>query len=75
MIKRFARYYKPHLRLFILDLFFATMLSAIDLVFPMMTNYVLKDLFIEPSFEVKFLIYIGIGFIVLYVIRFFVPIS
>ena len=71
MIKRFARYYKPHLRLFILDLFFATMLSAIDLVFPMMTNYVLKDLFNEPSFEVKFLIYIGIGFIVLYVIRFF----
>src|SRR5690554_5392915 len=71
MIKRFARYYKPHLRLFILDLFFATMLSAIDLIFPMMTNYVLKDSFNEPSFEVKFLIYIGIGFIVLYVIRIF----
>lgn len=70
MIKRFAKYYKPHFKLFFLDLFFATLLSVIDLIFPMMTNYVLKDLFNDPSFEVKFLIYIAIGFVVIFIFRF-----
>ena len=71
MIKRFAKYYRPHLKLFLLDLLFATLISVIDLVFPMMTNVVLKDFFKDPSFEAKFLIYIGIGFVVLYGFRFF----
>jgi len=70
MIKRFAKYYRPHLKLFILDLFFASLLSLIDLVFPMMTNYVLNDLFEKPTFEVKFLIFLGIGFVFLFILRF-----
>ncbi|MCK9471341.1 MAG: ABC transporter ATP-binding protein [Bacilli bacterium] len=69
MLRRFARYYRPHMRLFLLDLLFATLLSGIDLVFPMMTNYVLKG-FKEATIEVRFLLYIGIGFIMLYGIRF-----
>ena len=71
MFIRFARYYRPHLKLFIFDLLFATLISGIDLIFPIMSNYVLKDLFEEPNFQVKFLIYIGISFVVLYVLRFF----
>lgn len=70
MLKRFAKYYKPHLRLFIFDLLFATLISVIDLVFPWMTNIVLEKFIPDPSFEVKWLFLIGVGFVLLYGIRF-----
>lgn len=70
MLKRFSKYYKPHLRLFILDLLFATLISVIDLVFPMMTNVVLDKFIPDPSFEIKWLFLIGVGFVLLYGIRF-----
>lgn len=46
-IKRFARYYKPHLGLFLLDIGCATLVAAIDVAFPLLTNYLLKKLFPE----------------------------
>jgi len=46
-IKRFARYYKPHLGLFLLDIGCATLVAAIDVAFPLLTNYLLKSVFPE----------------------------
>lgn len=46
-IKRFARYYKPHLGLFLLDIGCATLVAAVDVAFPLLTNYLLKRLFPE----------------------------
>ena len=46
-IKRFARYYKPHLGLFLLDIGCATLVAAVDVAFPLLTNYLLKKLFPE----------------------------
>ena len=46
-IKRFARYYKPHLGLFLLDIGCATLVAAVDVAFPLLTNYLLKTLFPE----------------------------
>lgn len=43
MIKRFISYYKPHKTLFIIDMICAFLVAAMDLVFPMFTNYLLKD--------------------------------
>lgn len=43
MIKRFISYYKPHKTLFIIDMICAFLVAAMDLVFPMLTNYLLKD--------------------------------
>ena len=48
-IKRFARYYKPHLGLFLLDIGCATLVAAVDVAFPLLTNYLLKKLF--PAIE------------------------
>ncbi len=46
-IRRFARYYKPHLGLFLLDIGCATLVAAVDVAFPLLTNYLLKRLFPE----------------------------
>ena len=48
-IKRFARYYKPHIGLFLLDIGCATLVAAVDVAFPLLTNYLLKTLF--PKIE------------------------
>jgi ATP-binding cassette subfamily B protein len=48
-IKRFARYYRPHLVLFLLDIGCASLVSAVDVGFPLLTNYIMKQLF--PQFE------------------------
>ena len=48
-IKRFARYYRPHIGLFLLDIGCATLVSAVDVGFPLLTNYIMKQLF--PQFE------------------------
>lgn len=49
-IRRFAAYYKPHLPLFLLDILCASTVAAIDVGFPLLTNYIMKQLF--PQFEV-----------------------
>ena len=43
MFKRFIRYYKNHLGLFILDMICATLVAAIDLVFPLVTSLMTKN--------------------------------
>ena len=48
-IKRFARYYRPHIGLFLLDIGCASLVSAVDVGFPLLTNYIMKQLF--PQFE------------------------
>ena len=48
-IKRFARYYRPHLGLFLLDISCATLVAGVDIAFPLLTNYLTKKLF--PSIE------------------------
>ena len=48
-IKRFAHYYRPHLGLFLLDIGCASLVSAVDVGFPLLTNYIMKQLF--PQFE------------------------
>lgn len=64
MIKRFARYYKPHKTLFALDMIAASMLAGVDLVFPFVTRLFFND-FIpnqDSSSMVRF------GFILLFCI-------
>lgn len=43
MIKRFLSYYRPHKKLFFIDMFCAFLVATMDLVFPMLTNFLLKD--------------------------------
>ena len=74
MIKRFAKYYKPHMKLFIIDLICAVIISVIDLIFPIITNGVLRDIDPESGFGreeiLRLIIVVGILLTVFYFIRF-----
>ncbi len=71
-LKRFLSYYKPHLPLFILDMACAFLVAAIDLAFPMLTQYILHTLLpkmqINPALLRAFLWLLG-GALLAYVIR------
>ena len=69
MVKKFAKYYKPHLKLFIFDLICATLVAVIGLVFPIATNLVLKKYLISDKIQLVFIV--GGLMLALYVIRFF----
>lgn len=43
MIKRFARYYKPHKKLFIIDMVCAFTISALNLVYPYVTKEIINN--------------------------------
>lgn len=43
MIQRLIPYFKPHWKLFFLDMFFAFMIAAIDLVFPILSRSIVND--------------------------------
>ena len=44
MIKAFISYYKPHKKLFFIDIISAFLMAVIDLIFPMITRHILGDL-------------------------------
>ncbi len=68
MIKRFISYYKPHKKLFYIDMFFALLLSIFDLVFPMFSRTMIND--IIPNGRMDLLIRWTIFMMFLFVIRY-----
>lgn len=71
MLKRFIQYYKPHKKLLFFDLLCALLISIIDLVFPVITNKVLKETENNLNNEyIKVIIVIGIILLAFYIIRF-----
>ncbi len=44
MFKKFCSYYKPHIKLFILDLFCALVLSLCNLIYPLIAQYIIREL-------------------------------
>ncbi len=67
MIKRFISYYKPHKKLFILDMICAFLVAAMDLVFPMLTNFLLKDAI--PNKNLRTIIIFTVVLAFLYVVK------
>lgn len=67
MIKRFIKYYRPHWKLFSLDLLCAFLMSVIDLLFPILTRMATNDLI--PNGQVDRLFLLGGGMAVMYLIR------
>ena len=66
-MKRLMKYYKPHMRLFLLDMFFAFMIAGIDLVFPMLSRDVVSV--IIPSKNMGLLLRFSIIALILYAVR------
>ena len=67
MIKRFISYYKPHKKMFVLDMLAAFMISLIGMVYPVVTNKMLNDYFPEKKY--KFIVIAGIIVLLLYIVR------
>ena len=67
MIKRFIRYYKPHRKLFALDMLCSFLLSICDLFYPMITRSMLNDYI--PNKKLRVLILWGIILLVIYLIK------
>ena len=69
LLRIFLSYFKPHLRLFLLDMACAFTVSAIDLAFPLVTRSALYQLLPDKRYETFFLM---MGIMVLcYVLRSF----
>ncbi|MEW8955856.1 ABC transporter ATP-binding protein [Clostridium sp.] len=66
MIKTFAKYYKPYKKLFALDLIAAFLVSACDLIYPMMTRVIIDDV---QGRNLRTLYVFGGTLIVIYIIK------
>ncbi len=67
MLKRFISYYKPHKRIFILDMLASLGMALLGLVYPVITRTMLNDLI--PNKQVKLIIIAGVTLFVLYFIK------
>lgn len=68
MLKRLAKYYKPHKKLFIIDFSSAFIMSIMDLFFPMVAGYAINTLLPESRIDEFFRLLVIL--LVLYMIRF-----
>lgn len=67
MIKKFISYYKPHKKLFFIDLICAFMISGVDLVFPVATANMINDYI--PNRELNSILTLGAVLFGLFIIR------
>ena len=67
MIKRFISYYKPHKKMFVLDMLASLMISVIAMIYPVFTRKMLNEYIPEKMY--KAIVISGIVVLVLYVIR------
>lgn len=67
MIKKFIKYYKPHKRLFILDIVCAFLISISDLVYPLVSREIINN--VIPKGNVGLIVKFGIALLLLYIIR------
>ena len=70
VLKKFAAYYKPYKKFFFLDLFCATIISAVDLAFPQILRRAASDWFTRGQEAIlRSLPLLFAGLLVLYVIQ------
>ena len=67
MLKRFLAYYKPHKKIFILDMLASLMVALTAILYPIVTRTMLNDLI--PDRKYKMIIFFGAMLLVIYVIR------
>lgn len=69
MIKKFIKYYKPHMKLFLLDLLCAFIVAIINLIYPYLAQMILNDEQLNEKYMV--ILYIGILLLIVYVVKAF----
>ena len=56
MLKVLFRYFKPHMNIFVLDMFCAIMVAAIDLAFPLISRHAMNVMLPEKMYLVFFVV-------------------
>ncbi len=67
MLKRFISYYKPHKKIFILDMLASLSVSIIAIVYPIITREMLNDLIPNRKFDL--IIIFGLILLIVYLIK------
>ena len=71
VFKKFVSYYKPYRVLFWVDMACALLLSAIDLAFPQILDYLTENLFgRSPQQIISALKYVAIALLLMYIVKF-----
>ncbi|MDF2503431.1 ABC transporter ATP-binding protein [Clostridium sp.] len=72
-LNKFFQYYKPYKRLFFADMFCALILSAIDLVFPIIVRFLLNNVYVlkDANKILRYVLIIGLALLIMYIIRYF----
>ena len=60
-LRAVARYYKPHMGLFLLDMLCSLVVALVDLMFPIVTRTVLETYLPQQMYRSFFLIIIAMG--------------
>ncbi|HLR21630.1 MAG TPA: ABC transporter ATP-binding protein [Tissierellaceae bacterium] len=68
LLKKFIAYYKPHKKLFFIDMFFAFLVSAFDLIFPVFTRQMINE--IIPNGQMNLLLRWSIIMMGLFILRY-----
>lgn len=69
MFKKFISYYKPHRKLFVLDLIAAFVVALCDLFYPMITRELIND--IIPNQRIRLLFTWAAVLLVIYILKYF----
>ena len=67
LLRRFMAYYKPHLRLFTMDMSAALLVALIGVVYPMITRLMLNDLI--PNRNYRLVVIYGVTLLCLYLVK------
>ena len=67
LLKRFISYYKPHKKLFAMDMTAAMFVSAIGIIYPMITRTMLNTLIPERNY--RMIVIFGLTLLLLYFIK------
>ncbi len=59
LVRRFVGYYKPHLPLFLLDMFCALVIAAVDVVYPLLSKIALDEYLPSGMYGAFFIIVFG----------------
>ena len=67
MLKKFVKYYKPHMKLFLFDLFCAFLVSLCSIVYPILVKLITNNE--NLSEEVNLILYVGLGLFGIYLLK------
>lgn len=67
MIRRLVSFFRPHMGLFVLDMFCALMAAAIDLAFPLVSRYAMYELLPDNAYRIFFILMFGV--VIFYFLR------